>query len=184
MNSLSDNALMIKVKEGDLHTLGLLYERHKKKLFGFFYNLGNNPSISEDLVQNVFYRMLKYKDSFASDGQFGAWMFRVARNVNYDHHQKASKRGFSEEKNIENVNYAMEDPINETQNKKDNSLLLRKALALLSEEKRQLLVLCKFQGLKFSELAQVLDISEGAAKVRVHRALKELKSVFVQLEKQ
>ncbi|MEM8762171.1 MAG: RNA polymerase sigma factor [Bacteroidota bacterium] len=184
MNSLSDNALMIKVKEGDLHTLGLLYERHKKKLFGFFYNLGNNPSISEDLVQNVFYRMLKYKDSFASEGQFGAWMFRVARNVNYDHHQKANKRGFSEEKDIENVSYAMEDPINETQNKKDNAFLLRKALAQLSEEKRQLLVLCKFQGLKFSELADVLDISEGAAKVRVHRALKELKSVFVQLEKQ
>ena len=78
----------------------------------------------------------------------------------------------------------MEDPINETQNKKDNALLLRKALAQLSEEKRQMLVLCKFQGLKFSELAQVLGISEGAAKVRVHRALKELKSVFVQLDNQ
>ena len=61
---------MMNVRDGDLDKLGLLYERHKKRLFGFFYNLGNNPSVSEDLVQNVFIRVLKYRKSYTGEGSF------------------------------------------------------------------------------------------------------------------
>lgn len=88
MQELTNNALMLKVKAGDLDKLGLLYERHKKRLFGFFYNMNSNASLSEDLVQNVFVRMLKYKHTFTGDGSFTAWMFRTARNVNYDYYKK------------------------------------------------------------------------------------------------
>ncbi|MEM8846448.1 MAG: RNA polymerase sigma factor [Bacteroidota bacterium] len=182
MQDLTDNALMLKVKKGDLDKLGLLYERHKKKLFGFFYNLGNNPSVSEDLVQNVFVRMLQYKNSFSGDGAFAAWMFRMARNVNYDYHKKTMKTEFSGNSfNIE-IKDPMNDELNEEMEAEGNNALLRRAMAKLSEEKRQLLVLTKYKGLKFSELAEVIGCSEGAAKVRVHRALKELRSIFLELE--
>jgi len=55
MQELTNNALMLKVKSGDLDKLGLLYERHEKRFFGFFYNMNNNASLSEDLVQNVLF---------------------------------------------------------------------------------------------------------------------------------
>lgn len=182
MQDLTDNALMLKVKNGDLDKLGLLYERHKKRLFGFFYNLGNNPSVSEDLVQNVFVRILKYRGSYIGEGSFTAWMFRMARNVNYDYHKKASKENISIGVSPEDVKAETEDHINEEIEKKGNTVLLKQALSKLPEEKRELLILSKYRELKFSEIAQIVGCTENAAKVRVHRALKDLRTIFSQLE--
>lgn len=182
MQNLTDNGLMLKVKNGDLDKLGLLYERHKKRLFGFFYNLGNNPSVSEDLVQNVFIRILKYRKSYIGEGAFTAWMFRMARNVNYDYHKKASKDKISTGISPEDVGTETEDHINEEIEKKGNNALLKQALAKLPEEKRELLILSKYRELKFSEIAEIVGCTENAAKVRVHRALKDLRTIFSQLE--
>ncbi len=173
---------MLKVKSGDLDKLGLLYERHKKRLFGFFYNMGNNPSVSEDLVQNVFVRMLKYKSSYTGEGLFVAWMFRMARNVNHDHHNKVAKEKISLNVSSGELGNAAEDDLNDDIEKEGNSVLLRKALAKLPDEKRELLIMSKYKGLKFKELADIIGCTEGAAKVRVHRALKDLRSIFLELE--
>ena len=88
MEALSDNALMVKVRDGDIGKLGLLFERYKKSLYGFFYGMNRDSDLSEDLVQNVFYRILKYKHVFRGDGDFKVWMFHIARNVNHDHFRK------------------------------------------------------------------------------------------------
>ena len=184
LDQLSDNALMLKVKSGDLEKLGLLYERHRKRLFGFFYNMGNEPSVSEDLVQNVFLRIMKYRGSYTAEGMFTAWMFKMARNVNYDYHKKMSREKISRNKKSEELVEPTEDDFNESVEKEGNSILLRKALAKLSDEKRELLILSKYKGLKFAELGQIVGCTEGAAKVRVHRALKELRTIFLELELQ
>jgi RNA polymerase sigma factor (sigma-70 family) len=79
---------MVKVREGDLDRLGLLFERYKKPLYGFFYGLNREQELSEDLVQNTFLRILKYRHLFRGEGDFRAWMFQIARNVNNDHHRR------------------------------------------------------------------------------------------------
>ncbi|WP_207763899.1 RNA polymerase sigma factor [Flagellimonas pacifica] len=173
---------MMKVKSGDLDKLGLLYERHKKKLFGFFYNLGNNPSVSEDLVQNVFVRVLKYRKSYSGDGSFAAWMFRMARNVNYDYHKAMAKQSISLGMSPDDMKVGAEDHLNDGYENEGNKVLLQKALSLLPDEKREMLVLSKYRELKFSEIAKIVGCTEGAAKVRVHRALKDLRAIFLQLE--
>lgn len=61
MNSLTDNALMLRVKTGDLSKMGLFFERYHRELFGFLYHISNSPDAGEDMVQTVFYRMLKYR---------------------------------------------------------------------------------------------------------------------------
>lgn len=172
---------MLKVKSGDLDKLGLLYERHKKRLFGFFYNLGNNPSISEDLVQNVFVRMMKYRGSYTGEGSFTAWMFRMARNINYDHHQKASKFRITSGIAPEEVQMEAEG-LSDGLEKEEDTRILNRAMAKLSQNEREVLVLSKYRELKFREIGEILGCSEGAAKVRVHRALKELKRTFLELE--
>ena len=88
MNSLSDNVLMVKVQEGDLDKLGLLYQRYKKILFGYFYRQTCLAAISEDLVQNVFFRILKYRKQFRNEGKFTSWMYSIAHNVFIDHVRK------------------------------------------------------------------------------------------------
>ena len=172
---------MKKVKAGDLDKMGLLYERHKKRLFGFFYNMTNNPSLSEDLVQNVFIRMIKYKHTFTGEGSFLAWMFTTARNVNYDHFNK-NKRSY-DERELSSVEYKIESDSNmeKAVDSDENQLLLRKALNRLDSDKREVLVLSKLKEIKFSEVGEIMGCSEGAAKVKAHRALKELRSVFLQM---
>ena len=173
---------MMQVSDGDLDKLGLLYERHKKRLFGFFYNLGNNPSVSEDLVQNVFVRMLKYRKTYTGEGSFAAWMFRMARNVNYDYHKKVNREGVASGVAPEDTNSGSEDSLNETMEQQGNAFLVKKALNLLPTEKKEILLLSKYRELKFHEIGEILGCTEGAAKVRVHRALKDLRTIFLQLE--
>ncbi len=182
MHTLTDNALMLKVKSGDLDKMSLIYERNKKRLFGFFYNMNGNASLSEDLVQNVFFRMLKYKHTFTGNGAFAAWMFRTARNVNNDYYRKNKK--YSNKKELSHVDYTLKDndDLNAKMDYDDAVIQLKKALLRLPAEKREILVLSKFKGLKYKEIGLILDCSEGAAKLKAHRALNELRSVFLQME--
>ena len=182
MNQLTDSALMLKVKSGDLKKMGLLYERHKKRLFGFFYNMNGDAMTSEDLVQNVFIRMLKYKHTYSGDGAFLAWMFRTARNVNSDYFRK--NKNNNQQYDIASVAFKLEskDDFEDDLEIKDNIRHLNMALGKLPYEKREVLVLSKLKEMKFSEIGEVLGCSEGAAKVKAHRALKDLRTVFLQLE--
>ena len=182
MHTLTDNALMLKVKSGDLDKLSLLYERHKKRLFGFFYNMNNNVSLSEDLVQNVFLRMLKYKHTFTGEGAFAAWMFRMARNVNNDHYRKNKKHNNKNELSSMAFRLTDDDDASAKMDQADTIVHLKKALQRLPIEKREILVLSKFKGLKYREIGDILGCSEGAAKLKAHRALNELRSVFLQME--
>lgn len=182
MQTLTDNALMLEVKSGDIQKLGLLYERHKKRLFGFFYNMNSDAALSEDLVQNVFVRMLKYKHTYTGDGSFVAWMFKTARNVNYDHYKKNKKQHNSY--NLESVAYKLDNGENAelVMIQNDDISNLKIAMSKMDPEKREILVLSKFKEIKFSQIGEIIGCSEGAAKVKAHRALKELKGIFQQLE--
>ena len=83
---------MLRVKAGDLNRMGLLFERYHRELFGFFYHISSNADAGEDMVQTVFYRMLKYRHTFTGEG-FRTWMYRVARNVFADSVQQNKRSG-------------------------------------------------------------------------------------------
>ncbi|MEZ4903237.1 MAG: sigma factor [Spirosomataceae bacterium] len=88
MNILSDNALMLRVKADDLDKMGLLFERYHRPLFTFLYHSTGQRATSEDLVQTVFYRMLKYRHTFTEIGEFRTWMYHLARNALNDYFKK------------------------------------------------------------------------------------------------
>lgn len=182
MEALTDNALMIKVKDGHLDTLGLLFARYRKPLFGFFYGLNKNAELSEDLVQNVFYRILKYRYLFRGDGDFKTWMFHIARNVNNDNFRKNKLRHKESVENWQDRLSTNENRITEFQ-KEEELQLLAIAMDKLPEEKREILLLSKYQDKKYKEIGEILGCSEGAVKVKVFRALQELKAVYTELEK-
>lgn len=183
MNSLGDNALMTKVKDGDIDKLGLLFERYKKPLFGFFYGLNGDAALSEDLLQNVFFRILKYRYLFREDGEFRTWMFHIARNVNHDHFRKIKWKGKDDLEHWQERLSNGENRQTEYQHDEERQLL-SVALSRLTEEKREIILLSKYQDKKYREIGEILGCTEGAVKVKVFRALQELKSVYRKLEKQ
>lgn len=179
-NLITDNELMLQVKSGDIEQIGVLFERYKKPLFGFFYRSTHNPSLCEDLVQNVFLRLMKYRSTFTGSGKFTTWMFGIAHNVFLDNCSKSGRF-----KGIDEVN---EDCFVSDENLTNNIIedeqikLLNTALAKLSNEQRELIILSKYQGLKYKEIAEILGCTEGTIKIRMFRALNELKDIYVKLE--
>lgn len=173
---------MLKVKRGDLDKLSLLYHRYSRRVFGFFYRLTGEGATSEDLVQNVFMRILKYKHTYSDQGQFETWIFHLARNIHIDHYKKNSR--YSWQENMTDWDAKLKDETNiEVQTEKEDEInLLRQALQSLAPEKRELIEMTRFQKLKYQQVAELLGTSESAIKVRVHRILKELKQAYIKLE--
>lgn len=173
---------MLKVKAGDLDKMGLLFERYHRPLFGFLYHITGKAHVSEDLVQNVFYRMLKYRHTFTEEGEFRAWMYHLARNVVADHVQK-NKRYVTHDDVVNWAEKVSGGIAADEQIVKEQELaMLQYALGKLSAENREVLVMSRYQELKYVEIAQILNTSEGAIKVRVHRAMKELKEIYLKIE--
>lgn len=180
----SDHELMLAVRAGDIRRLGDLFERHHRPLYGFFVRLTNQPSASEDLVQIVFYRILKYRHTYRDEGKFSAWIYHLARKVAADHFRKSASTPTPADPTDfhDQPDQAPAPDTNATT--ADDLVLLRRALTRLTHEHREVIVLARLQHLNHQEIARLLDCSVGAVKVRAHRALKELREVYFKIRKE
>lgn len=177
-----DHELMLAVRDGDLARLGTLFERHHGPLYGFFVRLTNQRTTSEDLVQLVFYRILKYRHTYRDEGKFTAWMYHLARKVAADHFRK--NRHQNDQLDVDDVAESVADDAPNSSQRvtmNDDLSLMRVAFSHLEPEEREILTLQRFQHLAHDEIARLLDCSVGAAKVRAHRALKSLRENFLRL---
>jgi RNA polymerase sigma-70 factor (ECF subfamily) len=175
-NSISDEELMSQVRSGVGEMLGVLFERYHVPLFNFYLKLTGDRSMSEDLVQEVFFRILKYRHSYRPETAFRAWMYQIARNARVDHLRKRRPEASWEPEMSPPV-----EPVDTAQQTQE-TVLLHSALMRISEDKREVLILSRFQDLKYEEIAQLLGCEVGTVKTRVHRALQELRQIFHQLE--
>lgn len=175
---------MLKVKAGDLDKLGLLFERYNLRLFSYFYRLTYRRDISEDLVQGVFERIIKYRETYENSGPFSTWIYQIARNLQIDHYRKKKNQGNREEffdfDSIKDNTYKHETAFDDNLELKHLTI----ALERLDPEKKETLVLSRYQGFKYKEIAAIMDCSESAVKVRIFRALKELKEIISELRKE
>jgi len=183
VDSTTDELLMLRVRDGEVEKLGVLYERHRTPLFNFFVRLTGSSPMSEDLVHDVFLRMLKYRYTFEAGNKFTSWMYQVARNAHFDSWRKRQHEvSLEAEAMDERDAVPSPDPAPDLKLRQSQEItLLRTALAGLPLESREVLVLSRFQNLKYEEIARILDCGVGAVKMRVHRALGELREKFSQL---
>ncbi len=184
VESLTDHELMIAVRAGEIDRLGELFERHHGPLYGFFVRHTNDRTASEDLVQLVFYRILKYRHTYRDEGRFSAWIYHLARKVAADHFRRNSTTPHNTNPDDlptvpDQAPHAADRAI-----AADDAERLRTALAALDPEQRELLILARFQHLKHEDLARLFDVSVGAVKVRVHRALKDLRDIYFKLSRE
>ena len=81
------------VRDGDVSQLGQLFERYHARLFEFLNRMTGNRVAAEDLVQDVFVRILKYRGTYRDDGRFETWLFRIARNARADYFRRRRAGG-------------------------------------------------------------------------------------------
>ena len=172
---------MLQVRDGDVEKLGVLFERHQRMLFNFFVRLTHSREFSEDLVQEVFFRMLKYRHTFQSGNPFRAWMFQIARNAHFDASRKRQREERLAEPAPEGEMVCPEPAPDLRLGQRQEIGLLEESLARLPMEKREVLLLSRVQNLKCQEIGEILGCDAGTVKVRVHRALRELRDIYRQL---
>jgi RNA polymerase sigma factor (sigma-70 family) len=176
--TVTDETLMDAVRTGDLAKLGILFERHHRALFDFLVRMTGNASAAEDLVQDVFVRVLKYRATWRGEGRFETWLFRIARNARADYFRTRTPDAPIEEA----ADHPSSAPLpGELLARTRDVVRLQRALMLLREDKRELIVLARYRGMKLEAIADLLGIEVGAVKVRIHRAVKELRDIFLRL---
>ena len=180
MKEQTDEMLMTYVSQDRLQALSVLFDRYQVLLYNFFYYQNNNSALSEDLVQTVFERVLKYRKSYRSQMAFKSWIYRMARNVRNDHYQK--NRYYSDFIQPEDIGLT-EGSTEQQIEHKEALAQLKRAMSHLNEDQRAVLVMSKFQKVPYKEIAIIMQCSESAAKVKAHRALKALRNIFFKMEK-
>jgi RNA polymerase sigma-70 factor (ECF subfamily) len=170
---------MLAVRDGDLSSLGLRFERHHTSLFDFLSRMTGDRAAAEDLVQDVFVRVLKYRATYRDEGRFETWVFRIARNARADYFRKrrSAETVASEEIDLPTPSPG---PADDLESRRDVERLQR-ALLLLREDRRELIVLTRYRGMKHDAIAELLGVDVGTVKVRLHRAVKELREIFLNL---
>ena len=179
MTTVIDEDVMSKVRDGNVQMLAILFERHHVKLYNFFLRITGNKGISEDLTQDVFFRILKYRASFRGESKFTTWMYRIGRNVHIDHLRKQKQEMSLEETWAEEP--SPEPQPEQRTEAEQEAVFLHKALAQLPPAKREILVLSRFQGMKYNDIAGVLECSLSSVKTQVHRAIKDLREIYMDL---
>jgi RNA polymerase sigma factor (sigma-70 family) len=177
---IDDEQAMAQVQEGRGEMLAVLFERHHVRLYNFFLRLSGDRSLSEDLVQEVFLRILKYRHTFRGDSKFSTWMYQIGRNAHIDHLRSRSPE-VSLDSAWEQEASPQPLPAQKAESEQQADLLAR-ALERLPLRKREVLLLSRFQGLKYEEIAGLLACSVQSVKVRVHRALKDLRRHYLGLQ--
>lgn len=172
---------MSAVKNGDVDLAAELYDRYSKRLYNYFVKISFNRDVGDDLLQNTFIRVLKYKHSYKEGKSFKSWLFQIARNVFADHLRQKKMR-VSDYTEVSDMASQVADPMDRlSQNEKE--ALLYKSMLNLNHETREIIVMSKFENMKYEDIAKVLDCSVGAVKVKVHRAINKLRDNYFELEK-
>ncbi len=171
---------MAKVREGELELLAILFERHHGRLFNFFYRLTGQQGPSEDLVQELFLRMLKYRHTFREGAPFSPWMFQIARNLHLNH-LRSLKSEVSLEERIESFSDGGDHP-DMVLERDQHTILLKRALDRLPVRKREILMLSRRPDLNYQDLASLFECTVSAVKVQVHRAVKDLRKAFLEVQ--
>ena len=178
-------------QRGDQKAFDLLVDWYGGRLFGFLFRLTGSRHDAEDLMQEVFVRLVRMIAAYAHDGRFEAWLFRIAANLARDRARRAVRgprptpsggaAGYDEGNAI--------DPFEEiADGDRDSGLSrmqaaedadrLNAALNALSDSEREVILLRHFSQLSFKEIADLMNTPLGTALARGHRGLQRLRELM------
>lgn len=167
-----ERELIQRAQEYDSQALSAIYERYYQGIYNYIFYRVSDESLAQDLTSETFLKALEAIDSFNFRGApFSSWLYKIAGNLVVDHYRRQPKQPTLrlEESQV----FSSENPVDVlerglTQHK------LRKALAFLTEEQQQVIILRFVDELSNTEIAEILGKTEGAIKALQHRALAAL----------
>lgn len=175
MQNSPDEMIMENVREGNLSEMSILFERYHRKLYNFFFRMGINREASQDLTQNLFYRMIRYRHTYKTGSCVKSWIYQIARNLHNDYRSKEKKTG---DLFVSSGIYPSDITQTDDSYPEEDFEKLETALMTLSDAQRELIVLSRYQGLKYEEISPIIKQSVPAIKVAIYRAIRQLRCVY------
>jgi RNA polymerase sigma factor (sigma-70 family) len=178
MKHLSDQELMRLVQGGDYSPASEIYDRYSARIYNFAFRFLKNAEAAEDAVQEVFVKMMKHAGQFQGDAKLSTWLFSITANWCRDYLRKADNKAKEAEDVLLSLPTSAEHSPERNLERREDELRVQKALSALTPEQREAILLSRYQGLSYAEIAQIAGCSEGAVKTRVFRAMETLKKAL------
>ena len=178
LSALSDEQLMLRAARGSDRAFEELYNRHARRLQGFFVRrLGNDADLAADFMHDTFLRLYSARETYREGRSFRPWLYTIAYNLCKNHHR--NQLAFENAAVLDG--FSVEPPDVDL----DAAILrdaLRDALKRLPEPYAMLFSLHYEEELTVPQIAQITDLPEGTVKSRLHKAMNIIKQDLKQYE--
>jgi len=187
LEKLTDEKLMARFQKGEIQAFEALFARHRRGIFNFVLRFVGNRDLAEDLVQDIFLRLVAAAQSFQKRSKFTTWLYTIARNLCIDHYRKKQHRreasldqpvnpgGESEATLMDRLPSNTPAPDRQADNRRVQDRI-REALEKLSDEQREVFLMREEAGLPFDEIARIVDAPVNTVKSRMRYALQNLRA--------
>jgi len=174
-------AWMLRYQRGDERAFDQLVESYSPRVFALVTRFLGPAENREDLVQEVFLRVIRARAEYRPEARFSTWLYRIVFNLCVNENERR-KPGPSMDAAREETRESWEDERapapGAALEREDLVASVRAAVAALPDRQRMALVLAKYDGLAYDEVARVLGTSEKAVKSMIHRARESLRALL------
>lgn len=186
----ADEMLMLAYRAGDVRAFERLVARHEKPVWNFIRRFVRDPTTAEDLLQEVFLRVVKSADEWRGSAKFSTWLYTIARNLTVDHARRAVHRDATSLDGPERAgaDATLHDRIASTAPTADSVASDRQArvriddaIAALPADQREVFLMREVMEMPFAEIAAAVGASEPTVKSRMRYALEKLRAALVEL---
>ena len=181
----ADAALMLRVRDGDEEAFRQLVERHQRAVINMIYRSIGDSWEAEDLAQRVFVQAFRSAKRYRPTAKFTTWLFTITRNTILNEYRRRSRHAAEsldamtqrDDGETGGVQFADARAMNPSQEASERELQkhIQDAVQELPEAQRTAVILCRFEGMAYEEIAEVLGCSVSATKSLLHRARESLK---------
>src|SRR5215471_6613179 len=173
----TDRTLLERIRRGDTSGAAELFERYAPALLRFTDRLLSDRASAEEVTQEVFVKLIARAHQYDGRAEVASWLFAIAANACRDRRRRDRRAPVIAMDALPEP-VAREEGVERVLIDRQRRDAVRSALAALSEEQREALVLARYHGMPYAEIADVLGISVGAVKTRIFRAVEGLKIRF------
>ena len=177
-----DTELMVRVKEGDGASFGVLLEKHRSPVVHFLYRMAQNHAVAEELAQEVFLRVYRSRSTYEPTAKFTTWLFRIATHLALNALRDGKNERLQERLDDDSSDMPVRQ-VSDLRPSVEQSLVyqakldeVRRAIAALPEKQRAAVLMHKYEEMEYTQIARVLSCSESAVKSLLFRAYETLRA--------
>lgn len=184
---LPDETYVHKTIEGDADAFNELVRRHHAKIYGLAYRILGHPEDAADATQEIFLEAYKSIRSFRFESKFSTWLYSIGINICQQYIRKSDSRqrtlkAYTESLEERGGLHSTESP-DRSVLKTERDSIIQEAIDQLPPKQRAVVTLFYMQHLKYREIAEILDCSEGTVASRLNTAIGNLKSKLKKQQK-